>query len=335
MAFKHKLAITLTVILVAAVLSGGVYYLYIKEALMIRNPVLVQEKPVITYMNGEVYFKASSQEEWQEPELGQNLKQGTLLKTGADGELDIRINGESLIRMDRDSILKLEKSTLRNMDLSLEEGVVYGRFHKLFSEQNLQVKTPAVTAGIRGTDLVFEHRDSETTVYALSGITEVYNPGFPADRLLLSFQRKTTVKKGAPPAEPVQMSGEEITGYQNILNAIHKETVLLVTRAIQFKPNSPEILDSSKDELERLYNQISKTKYTLQINGHTADIGNAGAQLKLSLERARAVKDYLVNRGINEKRLRIEGYGGSQPVADNRTEEGKARNRRVEFVIVE
>jgi len=335
MALKRKLILILILILIAAALAGGVYYLYLKEALMVRNPVLVQDKAVITYMNGEVYFKDSTREEWLEPELGQTLRQGTLLKTGADGELDIRINGESLIRMDRDSVLKLEKFTLKNLNVSLEEGIVYGRFHKLFNEQNLTVRTPTVTAGIRGTDLVFQHINSETTVFALSGITEVYNPEFPADRLLLSFQRKTTVKQGEVPSEPVQMSSQEITDFQNILNAIHRETVLLVTRAIQFKPDSPEILESSKEELERLYNQINGTRYTLQINGHTADVGSSGAQLLLSLERARAVKEYLVSRGISERRLRIEGYGGSQPVADNRTDEGKARNRRVEFVIIE
>jgi len=335
MALKRKLTLILLLILLAALLAGGVYYLFLKEALMVRSPVLVQENAVITYMNGEVYFREPSGEEWMEPELGQHLKQGTLLKTGEDGELDIRFNGESLIRMDSSTVLKLEKSTLKRQEISLEEGIVYGRFHKLFSEQNLQVKTPSVTAGIRGTDLVFEHRNDETTVYALSGITEVYNPEYPSDRLLLSFQRKTTIRKGEAPAEPVQMNSTEVTEFQSILNAIHMETVLLVTRAIQFKPDSPEILESSKEELERLYNQISKTRYTLQINGHTADIGNSGAQLQLSLERARAVKEYLVNRGINEKRLRIEGFGGSRPVADNETDEGKARNRRVEFVIIE
>lgn len=229
----------------------------------------------------------------------------------------------------------LEKSTLKNVNLTLTEGRLYGRFHKLFNDQDINVNTETVVAGIRGTDLVFETTEKESTVYALSGITEVYNPKLPDEKLLLSFQRKTVVPEGTAPGLPQQMSNHEIQTFQTVLNAIHKDTVLLVTRAIRFKPDSFEILDSSIPELERLKAQILDTKYTVMIIGHTADLGYAASQLKLSILRAQAIKEYLVDQGISKKRLKVEGYGGTKPIADNTTEEGKALNRRVEFIIIE
>lgn len=332
---KKGLIIGIIVLLLTMAVGGTIFFLYRMEALVMRSPVLVQETAVITYLSGEVYFAEEESEDWAEPEAGQKLKQGTILRTGIDGELDIRLSSETLLRLDNNSLMILEKSTLKNVNLTLTEGRLYGRFHKLFKEQDINIKTDTVVAGIRGTDLVFETRDKESVVYALSGITEVFNPELPDEKLLLSFQRKTVVKEGLAPGLPRQMNNKEIQEFQTVLNAIHKDTVLLVTRAIRFKPDSSEILDSSIPELERLKAQILDTKYTIMIIGHTADLGYSASQLKLSILRAKAIREYLVAQGINKKRLKVEGFGGTKPIADNSTDEGKALNRRVEFLIIE
>jgi outer membrane protein OmpA-like peptidoglycan-associated protein len=62
-------------------------------------------------------------------------------------------------------------------------------------------------------------------------------------------------------------------------------------------------------------------------------VGKADANKKLSEQRAGEVLKYLVGRGVDKKRLRSIGYGLTKPIADNATEEGKAKNRRVELVI--
>lgn len=320
-------------ILIAA--GGGAFFLYKKEAIVMRSPLLVQETPVITYLSGDVLFAEEGAEEWYEPEAGQKLKEGTLLKTGIDGEMDIRLSAETLLKLDSNSLMILEQSTLKNVNITLSEGRLYGRFHKLFSNQDINVRTETVVGGIRGTDLVFDSVGGESTVYALSGITEVFNPEIPDEKLLLSFQRKTNISRGSAPSVPQQMSSEEIQSFQTVLNSIHKDIVLLVTRAIHFKPDSSEILDSSIPELETLKAQILDTKYKVMIIGHTADIGYPASQLKLSIQRAQAIKDYLVAHGINEKRLDVSGFGGTKPVAENTNDEGKALNRRVEFIIIE
>jgi OOP family OmpA-OmpF porin len=68
--------------------------------------------------------------------------------------------------------------------------------------------------------------------------------------------------------------------------------------------------------------------------GHTDSIGSNAYNQKLSLRRASAVKAYLVSKGIEANRIYTEGKGETQPVADNRTKEGRAKNRRVEIEVV-
>ena len=70
----------------------------------------------------------------------------------------------------------------------------------------------------------------------------------------------------------------------------------------------------------------------VEVAGHTDSIGTDNYNMGLSLRRANAVRDYLINKGIAAENLTAKGYGESQPVADNRTAEGRFKNRRVELV---
>ena len=68
--------------------------------------------------------------------------------------------------------------------------------------------------------------------------------------------------------------------------------------------------------------------------GHTDSVGSDAYNQKLSLRRSQAVKAYLVSKGIEKTRIYTEGKGEKQPVADNKTKEGRAKNRRVEIEVV-
>jgi outer membrane protein OmpA-like peptidoglycan-associated protein len=73
----------------------------------------------------------------------------------------------------------------------------------------------------------------------------------------------------------------------------------------------------------------------VEIQGHTDNVGNDDANQKLSEHRAKAVFDYVIDKGIPSDRLRYKGYGESQPIADNNTAMGRAKNRRTVFLIYE
>jgi OOP family OmpA-OmpF porin len=73
----------------------------------------------------------------------------------------------------------------------------------------------------------------------------------------------------------------------------------------------------------------------VRIAGHTDGNGAADANLDLSQRRAQAAFDYLVGRGASSERFEVIGYGETQPIADNNTAEGRAKNRRIEFIALE
>jgi outer membrane protein OmpA-like peptidoglycan-associated protein len=104
---------------------------------------------------------------------------------------------------------------------------------------------------------------------------------------------------------------------------------------IGFELDSAKIDVMSAPLLERAV-EILKDNPTLsiEISGHTSAEGNPERNLSLSLRRAEAVKAYLVKRGVADTRVHTVGHGADVPVADNKTEEGRTKNRRIEFRIL-
>jgi OOP family OmpA-OmpF porin len=97
-----------------------------------------------------------------------------------------------------------------------------------------------------------------------------------------------------------------------------------------------ELLEDSFSELKRLIRLMNQNpEMKIRINGHTDNIGSRRSNLELSRQRANAVMDYLTGNGISGERIKTKGFGFDKPVADNSTEEGRGKNRRVEFEIVE
>jgi OOP family OmpA-OmpF porin len=88
-------------------------------------------------------------------------------------------------------------------------------------------------------------------------------------------------------------------------------------------------------ELNRVYKlMIQNSRLTVEISGHTDNVGNDQSNLTLSNNRAMAVTDYLVSKGIEPKRLKSVGYGKTKPLSTNLTEDGRAKNRRIELKIL-
>ncbi len=113
--------------------------------------------------------------------------------------------------------------------------------------------------------------------------------------------------------------------------AIGKRVVL---KNIFFDSNKFDLKPQSKTELQKLIDFLKENpKIDIQISGHTDDIGDDQSNLILSQNRSKAVYNYLIARNIDAKRLSFKGYGEAAPIADNTTPEGRANNRRTEFII--
>lgn len=102
---------------------------------------------------------------------------------------------------------------------------------------------------------------------------------------------------------------------------------------INFAFGKSKIDASSHAYLNKLANTLKRTGASVCINGHTDNVGSEAANLELSKQRAMAVMEYLVKKGVSRTKLSYRYYGMSKPIATNTTEEGRKMNRRVEFEI--
>ncbi len=127
------------------------------------------------------------------------------------------------------------------------------------------------------------------------------------------------------------------SGYNDVRVESVDEGVKIVIENIQFLPDSSDLVSSEKDKIRRIGEIIKAQKgRDILITGHTALAGTEEGREKLSLERAGAVAEYLLDLGVKtEKEITIQGKGADEPVADNTTETGKRKNRRVEITILE
>lgn len=104
---------------------------------------------------------------------------------------------------------------------------------------------------------------------------------------------------------------------------------------INFSTGSAQIPAESQDFLNRsaVAFKAATPGTVIEIGGHTDKTGDSAANLQLSQQRADAVRDYLVQQGVNPSMLVAKGYGDARPIASNDTEEGRFRNRRIEFAL--
>mgnify|MGYP003413117567 CR=1 FL=1 len=102
-----------------------------------------------------------------------------------------------------------------------------------------------------------------------------------------------------------------------------------------FATDSYTLTDKEKDDLDNLAKLLNKKKKkNIRIDGYTDSTGTVQYNNTLSEKRANSVKDYLEKQGLESSRITAKGYGQSNPIADNKTVEGRQKNRRVEIIIL-
>lgn len=109
----------------------------------------------------------------------------------------------------------------------------------------------------------------------------------------------------------------------------------VVLRNIFFNTGSYELLPESRIELQKLIDFLGQNNtVNIEISGHTDNVGSPELNQKLSEKRAESVYNYLVVNGVARQRMKFAGYGLSRPISSNETNEGRALNRRTEFLII-
>lgn len=162
------------------------------------------------------------------------------------------------------------------------------------------------------------------------GFAEVLVPiGQTYDLVYLSLGRRNVAAK-------VQVRNEPRLNLKLTMRYEREEpTKPFVLDGVQFATGKAIITPDSFARLDDLVEYMTHKKNArLEISGHTDDAGKKAANKKLSQERADAVRDYLVSKGIEADRMRAVGYGDEKPIAPNDTSEGRQKNRRIEAIAM-
>jgi outer membrane protein OmpA-like peptidoglycan-associated protein len=154
--------------------------------------------------------------------------------------------------------------------------------------------------------------------------------------LLGKSQRELALKEQELAAQKAEAQ-KKLEALNSKAISVYKDArgTILSMSDILFEFGKADLKSELKENLAEiaaiLKNLLTESKVVVE--GHTDNVGKDASNKKLSEHRAGAVMQYLVDRGVDKKRLSSVGYGATKPVAENKTEEGRAKNRRVELVI--
>ncbi len=116
---------------------------------------------------------------------------------------------------------------------------------------------------------------------------------------------------------------------EQLIEALNLMSIQFATGKATISQDSHEILQQAADAIKQ-----APEGTRIEVGGHTDNTGNPDANMKLSQARANAVREHLIRQGVNGNALTAKGYGDTQPVGDNATEQGRAKNRRMQFSVL-
>ena len=210
-----------------------------------------------------------------------------------------------------------------------------------FDDRSLYFASDGHT-GMGGSDLFMVKRTSDTTWGTPVNLGYPINTPADENNLIVAPDGRTALFSSDRPdgyggqdlysfVLPAQARPERITFIDPIRQAENLLTLgdTVTLRNIFFETAKATLLETSLAELDRLAEALQRhPRLRLEVGGHTDNVGSDADNLVLSEKRAKAVYDYLIERGVDAGRLTYRGYGESRPVADNDTPEGRAQNRR-------
>ena len=140
-----------------------------------------------------------------------------------------------------------------------------------------------------------------------------------------------------PPPPPVVEAPKPVEPVKALGRVSVTDGKIVITEQVQFDKGGAAIKTESNgllDEIAKTIKDNDKIK-KISVEGHTSAEGDAGANMKLSADRANAVMKALIERGIDKGRLTSKGFGITKPIGDNSDAGGRVKNRRVEFTILD
>ncbi|GAB2802441.1 OmpA family protein [Rhabdobacter roseus] len=178
--------------------------------------------------------------------------------------------------------------------------------------------------------------------------TATTNPLTGEYKVVLPYGKKYSMRAVAPnfiaEGEQVDLTDSiaaiQGKGYREIANKSLKLVPIEAGQIVRlnnisFEFGKASLTTESFPELDRIgLTMTQNPNITIELGGHTDNVGSDEANLKLSQDRADAVREYLIGKGIEPDRVASKGYGEARPIASNNTPEGQAANRRVEFKIL-
>ncbi len=177
--------------------------------------------------------------------------------------------------------------------------------------------------GVLLPDFAFNETDASYTLKLPAGYNYELVP-----RLINFYNKRETVDLTS--AQPMtEITRNFYVTPIEVGQSVEIENIYFETGRAALKPESFPSLNALIEFLKEYPNVV------VEIGGHTDNVGSAGVNQRLSEQRAGAVAEYVISRGINARRIVSRGYGFSKPVASNATEEGRTRNRRVDFTITD
>lgn len=236
---------------------------------------------------------------------------------------------------------------------SFDEGKVRGRGvgrYDLYNFELYKEARPQEVAFIKGevkdvtgTDIpgaIVEIKNTKTKQKTLAVVDSVNGQFLAAINLKSKDDILITVKKDEMAFASKVVSTKDMS-YTSAPQTIKLEVAeakpgkSFVINNIYYNTNSADLKTESRIVLEAFADYLKENpKVKIEIQGHTDNVGNPKDNEALSSNRAHSIKWVLEELGVDSKRIFAKGYGASKPVADNKTEEGKAKNRRTEFMIL-
>jgi outer membrane protein OmpA-like peptidoglycan-associated protein len=157
-----------------------------------------------------------------------------------------------------------------------------------------------------------------------------------ADAEALRVKQQATAKAASVKASTdadARLAAEQKVRDNNTIIILEKGKTVVLT-GITFEFNKATLKGESETVLTRAYNaMVANPDVRVEISGHTDNVGSQQYNQKLSLERAQAVRNWLVQKGIASNRMKTVGKGENEPVSSNDTDAGRAENRRIEFFV--